>query len=138
MAEVKGLPEFKGAKWEVQKYFDEYREDYNTATMPHVKYYDFEKWEMEEYKKQQSKQQAMANSGSTHKADEARHQMEQRKLAIQKQREEQNLAMSMMSKEKIQEMKRQQLLKAELAVAFKTGDQEKIKKLKAKLEPEAK
>ena len=46
--------------------------------------------------------------------------------------------MSMMSREKVQEMKRQQQLKAELEMAFKTGDQEKVKKLKAKLEPEEK
>jgi len=44
----------------------------------------------------------------------------------------------MMNKEKIQEMKRQQQLKTELEIAFKTGDQEKVKKLKAKLEPDEK
>ena len=40
--------------------------------------------------------------------------------------------------EKIQELKRQQQLKTELEIAFKTGDQEKVKKLKAKLEPDEK
>ena len=46
--------------------------------------------------------------------------------------------MSMMSKEKILQMKHQQQIKAELEMAFKMGDQEKVKKLKAKLEPEEK
>ena len=139
MEEIKGMPHFNGAKWEQQKYFDEYREDYNTATLPHIKYYDFEKWEMEDYQKQQAKQRELADSGkSSRQADEARHQLEQRKMAHHKQRADQNLILSMMSREKVQEMKRQQQLKAELEVAFKTGDQEKIKKLKAKLEPEPK
>ena len=38
--------------------------------------------------------------------------------------------------EKIEEMKRQQLLKHELELAFKTGDEEKRKKLQKRLEPE--
>ena len=28
-------------------------EDYNTATMPHRKYYEYEKWEVEDYEKRQ-------------------------------------------------------------------------------------
>jgi hypothetical protein len=35
------------------RYFKDYMEDYNTATMPHKKYYDLEKWEMAEYAKKQ-------------------------------------------------------------------------------------
>ena len=27
------------------EYFKEFMEDYNTATLPHPKYYDFETWE---------------------------------------------------------------------------------------------
>ena len=34
---------------ELVEYFKEYAEDYNTATMPHIKYYDYNKLEMEEY-----------------------------------------------------------------------------------------
>ena len=99
---------------------------------------------MEEYKKQQEKQRELltaaggGDKAANKKADEVRHQMEQRRLAQHKQVADRNLVLSMMSKEKIQEMKRQQQLKAELEIAFKTGDQEKVKKLKAKLEPEAK
>jgi hypothetical protein len=86
----------------------------------------------------QKQKELMGAGKSSRQADEARFQMEQRKQAQQKQQQEKNLVLSMMSKEKIEEMKRQQMLKAELAVAFKTGDAEKIKKLKAKLEPDAK
>ena len=34
-------------------YFKDFIEDYNTATMPHEKYYNFEAWEMNEYRKAQ-------------------------------------------------------------------------------------
>ena len=136
MAEVKGMPEYRGPKWETQQYFDEYREDYNTATLPHKKYYDYDKWEMAEYTKQKEKQREAMTGTASGKADEVRHQLEQRRLAQQKQLADANLVMSMMSREKVEEMKRQQVLKAELEMAFKTGDTEKVKKLKAKLEPE--
>ncbi|KAL6617378.1 hypothetical protein LY90DRAFT_395319 [Neocallimastix californiae] len=35
----------------IKQYFAEYMEDYNTATLPHIKYYNLEKYEMEERKK---------------------------------------------------------------------------------------
>ena len=36
-----------------RRYFREFMEDYNTATMPHRKYYEYEKWEVEDYEKRQ-------------------------------------------------------------------------------------
>ena len=35
-------------KREQLEYFSEFCEDYNTATMPHKKYYNYEEWEMQE------------------------------------------------------------------------------------------
>ena len=34
--------------------FKDYIEDYNTATMPHDKYYNLEAWEMKEYRRVQT------------------------------------------------------------------------------------
>ena len=51
MEEVKGVPSFSGPKWELQEYYKEYMEDFNTATLPHIKYYNYDKWETEEYEK---------------------------------------------------------------------------------------
>ncbi|EEC45092.1 predicted protein [Phaeodactylum tricornutum CCAP 1055/1] len=48
MAEVQGIPAFNGPKWELQQYFATYVEDYNTATLPHKKYYDYDKWEIDD------------------------------------------------------------------------------------------
>ena len=39
--------------FKVMTYFKDFIEDYNTATMPHEKYYNYEAWEMNEYRKAQ-------------------------------------------------------------------------------------
>ena len=45
MAEVKGVPGvMTESKRDIMAHFKSYMEDFNTATMPHHKYYDFEKW----------------------------------------------------------------------------------------------
>jgi len=44
-----GVPDFNGQRHELMAYFGEYAEDYNAATMPHARYYDYDKSEMEEY-----------------------------------------------------------------------------------------
>jgi hypothetical protein len=133
MEEVKGLQGFNGPKWEMQNYFKEYAEDYNTATLPHLKYYDYDKWEMEEYQKNKAKAEASASSSQKL---EAAHYREQQEAARNKKAEELGLVRSLMSKEKIEEMKRKKQLQAEMAHAFKTGDQKRYLQLKARLEPE--
>ena len=35
-------------------YFKDFCKDFNTATMPHTKYYNFPKWEMKEYEKKKA------------------------------------------------------------------------------------
>mmetsp|Transcript_16300 Transcript_16300/g.36676 ORF Transcript_16300/g.36676 Transcript_16300/m.36676 type:complete len:131 (-) Transcript_16300:34-426(-) len=115
------------------EYFKEFCEDFNTATMPHIKYYNYDKWEMDEYRR---KQADLHSSKSSAQSDEARHR-EMKKIEQEKLRQE-DLARirAGMNKEKIEEMKQQEFLKCELNVAYKTGDIEKRKKLQRKLEPE--
>jgi len=136
LEEVKGIGSFNGPKWELQNYFKEYAEDYNTATMPHIKYYDYDKWEMEEYEKQKAKQAAALSSSSSAQYKEALHLEKQQEAARKKRNEELGLVRSMMSKEKIQEMKRKKQLQAEMEHAFKTGDRENDRRLQKRLEPE--
>ena len=133
MEEVKGILSFSGPKWELQEYFKEYMEDYNTATLPHIKYYDYDKWEMEEYQKQKAKQ---STGASNTQADEALHLQDLQERAHQKRKQDFDLVRSMMSKEKVEEMKRKKQLQSEMAHAYKTGDQETYLKLKSRLEPE--
>jgi hypothetical protein len=133
MEEVKGILSFTGPKWELQEYFKEYAEDFNTATLPHIKYYDYDKWEMEEYQKNKLKTET---SGSSMVKDEAVHMMGLKEKAAAKQKEEFAMVKSMMNKDKINEMKRKTQLQAEMAHAYKVGDQETYLRLKSRLEPE--
>ena len=135
MAEVKGIPQGSNlAKWELSDYTKEFVEDFNTATFPHKKYYDYDKWEMEEYnrKKEESQQKQGAHS------DEWQYREERLKKAEEKRKKEFETVKTMMSKEKIEEMKSQARLKAEMANAYRVGDEETRLKLQKKLEPERK
>jgi hypothetical protein len=134
LEEVKGILSFSGPKWELQNYFKDYMEDFNTATLPHIKYYDYEKWEMEDYQKNNA---ASATSNkSTAQRDEALHMQSLQEKAQEKRHEEIKLVRNMMSTEKREEMKRKAELQAEMAHAYKTGDQETYLRLKSRLEPE--
>jgi hypothetical protein len=137
MGEVKGIPAFTGPKWELQNYFAEYAEDYNTATLPHMKYYDYEKWELEEYAKQQSRNQELAGR-SVVMADELQHQELQKKKHAATKKAELNLVFGTMNREKVGDMKRQADLRSQMQIAYKTGDKKTYKRLKDKLEPEEK
>lgn len=140
LAEVKGIPDFNGPRHELQEYFAEYAEDYNTATLPHIKYYDYDKWEMDEYsRKKQEAEKVM--DGSTMNiasvaADELRHREEMAERAKRKRLEELKLVQYAMTAEKREEMKHQAQLRHEMAVAYKTGDEETRRRLQRKLEPD--
>ena len=136
LVEVKGIASFSGPKGELQSYFSEYAEDFNTATLPHVKYYDYDKWEMEDYaKKKKEAEDAATGGGSRARSDEFKHREEMKRREEEKRRAEVELMRATVSAKR-DEMKGQALLKAELENAYKTGDQEKIRSLKRRLEPE--
>lgn len=130
LSEVKQIPSFTGPKWELMNYFKEYCEDYNTATLPHEKYYNYDKWEMEEYNKKK------ASTTNISKTDEMRHLEELARKQEEKRRMELDRVRQSMNTEKIERMKRQQLLKHELELAYKTGDEAKRRKLQKQLEPD--
>merc|ERR1712161_137040 len=79
------------------EYFKEFCEDYNTATMPHEKYYDYDKWEMEEYRKNRARGSAIS--------DEAQHLVEMRRTKERKRMEELKMVKDGMNKEKVEERK---------------------------------
>jgi len=123
------------------EYFKEYAEDYNTATLPHVKYYDHDKWEMEEYarKKREAEEAAAAKGeggGGNVALDELRHREEVAERTKRRKLEEARALQFGMTAEKREEMKHQARLRHEMAVAYKTGDEETRKRLQRRLEPE--
>ena len=134
LEEVKGVMSFSGPKWELQEYFKDYMEDFNTATLPHIKYYNYDKYEMEEYEKSKSK--LAASTSSIVQKDEALHRQHLQQQAKAKREEELKMIKSMMNRDKVEEMKRKAQLQSEMAHAFKTGDKETYARLKNRLEPE--
>jgi len=135
MEEVKGVPQGSSlAKWELSNYHKEFAEDFNTATLPHDKFYDYDKWEFEDYNKK--KQESQQKKGAL--SDEFLYREEMMKKAEEKRRKEFNTVKTMMSKEKIDEMKSQARLRADMVNAYRAGDEETRARIQKKLEPERK
>jgi len=89
---------------------------------------------MDEYNKR--KQESESKKGAI--GDEFEYQEEMKRKAEQKRRKEFEMVKTMMSKDKIEEMKIQARLKAELVNAYRVGDEETRLKLQRRLEPEEK
>jgi hypothetical protein len=121
-------------KYELQQYFDTYREDFNTATLPHVKYYNYDKWELEEHNRLRQNE-AMQDRSSTVLEDERNHAKKLQLLAKQKEQAAMQLVAASMNSSKIADMQQQKQLQAQMQVAFKMGDSETYRKLKEKLQP---
>lgn len=135
MGEIKAIPSFTGAKWELNQYFAEFMEDFNTCTFPHVKYFDYDKWEQEEYDRQKNKDQSVKSGSNSMLADEAQHREVMREKQQRLKRQEMQLLKQTMTSDKVQDMKHQQLLQSEMRHAYKTGDEETRQRLARKLEP---
>ena len=129
LAEINSVPIASAVpKYELHQYFDTYREDFNTATLPHIKYYDYDSWEMQEYQNNKLKQ---PNANHTTRAtDEDQHRRQRRQLEQQ----QQQLATASV-RVKRADMERQAQLQVQMQVAFRTGDQGTYRRLKAQLEP---
>ena len=69
--------------------------------------------------------------------DEARHKREQQERARSKQEAERRALFGSMSREKVQEMKHQATLRAQMQMAHKTGDMATYNRLKERLEADA-
>eukprot|EP00518_Triparma_eleuthera_P019555 CAMPEP_0197571548 /NCGR_PEP_ID=MMETSP1320-20131121/42012_1 /TAXON_ID=91990 /ORGANISM="Bolidomonas sp., Strain RCC2347" /LENGTH=263 /DNA_ID=CAMNT_0043134041 /DNA_START=209 /DNA_END=997 /DNA_ORIENTATION=+ len=134
LGEVKGIPCFTGPKYELAEYFKEFAEDFNTCTFPHEKYYDYDKWEADEWRKQASGPAGASSAVS----DEARHNAEKRRIQAEKREQEMRETKERMAaKGSLTDLRQQDLLKATMAQAFKTGDTKAVERIKKRLEPDA-
>ena len=126
---------------DLKEHFSTYVEDFNTATLPHLKYYDYDKWEMNEYARKKREAEAAAAGkdeagGGNVALDELRHREEMAARAKKQKMEELRNVQYGMTAEKREEMKHQARLRHEMAVAYKTGDEETRRRLQRRLEPE--
>jgi hypothetical protein len=115
--EVKSIAASVLSRRDLQNYFDEFREDFNTATMPHKKFYNFDAWEQAEWNKQQ------ASKHSNSKSDEQAHK------ALKRQED----ASVKLDSQTIADMKHQSTLRTQMQVAFRTGDTETYERLRRRL-----
>jgi hypothetical protein len=122
-----------------QEHFKDFMEDFNTATMPHEKYYDLERWQMGEAHKAHAKlmkkaqQQRRDGVGLNDEAERAREKKAERERS---KRDELHAALTALNPEKIAQMKRQQLLQGKMQQAWKSGDHSTADKLMQALKPD--
>lgn len=124
------------------KYFKDYIEDYNTATMPSEKYYDIERWEMEQYRLEQIEKSNRSSSRAEISSfdDETFVKEELRK---QKERQKQLDFLKIKSnisnnQELREEMKHQETLLLQMKDAYRRGDMETVRKIEKRLAPDEK
>ena len=121
------------------EYFKCFVEDYNTATMPHKKYYDYNKWEMKEYqRKQKSKTPTIDDSNLEYHFDDEK----QKALEVKKQREEESNAIFLSIKQQMREDKEkreviesQEVLRNQLKMAYRLGNMDEVRRLEKLLAP---
>ena len=136
---MKQLPgALSGTRKEVAEYFKDFVEDYNTATMPHAKFYDYEKWEVAEHKRLREAA-ARGEGGSINPlADEEamRHEAMARKRAAEERLLQATKANLQNTAGLREAMGRQDKLMTEMAAAHKRGDVARVKKIQDKLAPD--
>mmetsp|Transcript_7790 Transcript_7790/g.7866 ORF Transcript_7790/g.7866 Transcript_7790/m.7866 type:complete len:150 (+) Transcript_7790:156-605(+) len=138
MDEVKGMAGIMGqSKRDVMTYFKDFIEDYNTATMPHEKYYNYEFWEMNEYKKAQLNKVNKTGVLKESFNDEEERFAEMKKQRIKAEQKEfaDTKARLASNKLKMESMAKQSTMNSEMLNAYKIGDTATQKRLEGKLAP---
>lgn len=141
LTEVKGMPGAMGqSKREIMILFKDFIEDYNTATMPHTKYYNYERWEMEEYQRQ--KEMTSRQMHEEKELDGFNDEYE-RRIELKRAKDAHESKQFEVVKRKMagntslrEGMRRQEEYKTELQLAFKQGDMVKVKKIEKLLAPD--
>ena len=133
-------------KWEEKELFKEYAEDYNTATLPHEKFYNLEKWSREEAARR-AREDPTAASTTAAVERESFNDEEERKREIQAERERRDaeykretyLRMKSDSGD-LENLREQERLKELRKNAYNMGDMEtvaRVNKILAPDEPDA-
>lgn len=122
------------------EHFKSFMEDYNTATMPHEKFYNYERWELAQY--QAKKSAALRSDRESEEFSFANDEIDKRmqhkyQKKLQEEKEFNDLRAQMSAdKDKRDQMRRQAELNTELQIAYKRGDMVTVKRLEKLLTPE--
>ena len=120
------------SKYEEKELFKIYMEDYNTATLPHKKYYDLEHYERSRHGTQKS-----LENERQYFDDETERKKELEEARRREKEERLRLAYEELKhSDKGQGMKEQELLRQRMSLAYKTGDREEAQRIAEKLKPD--
>lgn len=134
LAEEKNVGAAALSKRELQEMWDTFREDFNTATLPHKKYYDIRKWTA---KHRDDSAGAQNGADGNVAADEA--SLRQQRLDAARAREHEvtkDTLMRMGASNMIEDMRAQELARYQMQHAYRTGDMQTAEMLMKKLAPE--
>ena len=121
-------------KYEEKDLFKEYMEDYNTATLPHAKYYDNEL-----YERQRAAEQRRAGPGEEPSALEDEEELRRQRAAQRAQEQSERLRAAyaeLHTTDKARDMREQELLRARMGLAYRMGDTAEAQRLAARLAPD--
>jgi hypothetical protein len=133
---VKGADLESISRFEEKEFFRTFMEDYNTATLPHRKYYDLEAYE---------RQRAAKTGGASLDLggervmfdDEAERRREMAEERQRQQTERLKAAYEeLQTTDKASAMREQEMLRAKMALAYRTGNQREAQRLAERLRPD--
>jgi len=132
--DVKGKDIEGLSRHEEKELFRMYMEDYNTATLPHQKYYDLEAYDQrgdgrnEEPRTGQREQLFDDETARRHELAEQRKKEKQERLK----EAYENLKSSDIAKD----MREQEILRAKMSLAYRTGDLKEAERIAERLRPD--
>ena len=149
--EVKKKPEILNqSRREIMEAFGDFVEDYNTATLPHEKYYDYNRWELFEYNRKKALEKNNQMKADQYLIDDdctvdfsafndedAKRKEAKRKLEYEKKLEFEAVKNRLSASQSVREdMRRQEQLYGELSLAYKSNDADMIQRLGNQLKPD--
>lgn len=136
--EVKNIDVDAMPKYDERELFKDFIEDYNTCTLPHRKYYDLDKYERKKIMKAAKKgSPSEQKTGPVDDEEQLRRERAAERARQQEERFKQAYA-ELKYSDKAKDMREQELLRAQAALAYKTGDTATAQKLMDRLAPDDK
>jgi hypothetical protein len=123
------------SKADTMRYFKDYMEDFNTASLPHEKYYDLHAYEFKRQRLEASQGRGRgAEDAGVDVCDDAIHKRQLANKARAQKVAEAYKALTSVDVAKMEAMKAQDLLRARQKQAYSMQDKETLKKITRKLE----
>lgn len=121
------------SRFDEKELFKTFMDEYNLAALPHKKYYDLEKYEMSKKGRERTtdKKERMIFDDEA----ERRREVEEQRLKEKDERLRQAYS-DLKSSSKAQDMREQELLRAKMDLAYRTGDQKEAQRLAERLKPD--